>query len=129
MEKQTIQTDEAPDAIGTYSQAVSQNGLVFLSGQIGLDPSTMKLIDEDFVSEAKQAFRNLSEVALASGATLDAAVKINIYLRNLDNFQAVNEIMLSIFKQPYPARAVIGVSSLPKNANIEVDAILCLANR
>ena len=89
----------------------------------------MKLIDEDFVSEAKQAFRNLSEVALASGATLDAAVKINIYLRNLDNFQAVNEIMLSIFKQPYPARAVIGVSSLPKNANIEVDAILCLANR
>ncbi|MAZ45639.1 MAG: reactive intermediate/imine deaminase [Gammaproteobacteria bacterium] len=129
MEKQTIQTDKAPDAIGTYSQAVSQNGLVFLSGQIGLDPSTMKLIDEDFVSEAKQAFRNLSEVALASGATLDAAVKINIYLRNLDNFQAVNEIMLSIFKQPYPARAVIGVSSLPKNANIEVDAILCLANR
>ena len=129
MERLSIQTDNAPDAIGTYSQAVSQNGLVFLSGQIGLDPSTMELIQEDFAAEAKQVFKNLSEVAMASGATLDAAVKINIYLTSLDNFQAVNEIMSTIFQQPYPARAVIGVSSLPKNANIEVDAILCLADR
>lgn len=129
MERLSIQTDKAPDAIGTYSQAVSQNGLVFLSGQIGLDPSTMELIQEDFAAEAKQVFKNLSEVAMASGATLDAAVKINIYLTSLDNFQAVNEIMSTIFQQPYPARAVIGVSSLPKNANIEVDAILCLADR
>ena len=129
MERLSIQTDNAPDAIGTYSQAVSQNGLVFLSGQIGLDPSTMELIQKDFAAEAKQVFKNLSEVAMASGATLDAAVKINIYLTSLDNFQAVNEIMSTIFQQPYPARAVIGVSSLPKNANIEVDAILCLADR
>jgi|TARA_B100000530_G_scaffold331261_1_gene275740 endoribonuclease L-PSP, putative len=129
MERLSIQTDKAPDAIGTYSQAVSQNGLVFLSGQIGLDPSTMELIQKDFAAEAKQVFKNLSEVAMASGATLDAAVKINIYLTSLDNFQAVNEIMSTIFQQPYPARAVIGVSSLPKNANIEVDAILCLADR
>lgn len=125
MKKTVIATDKAPAAIGTYSQAVKTGNTLYLSGQIPLNPTTMELV-EGFPQQARQVFDNLKAVAEAAGATLDHIVKLNIYLIDLDNFATVNEIMASYFNQPYPARAAIGVASLPKGAQLEMDAILVI---
>ncbi len=127
--RQIIETDDAPKAIGTYSQAVKVGSTVYMSGQIPLLPETMELIDGDISEQIHQVFKNLQAVAKASGASLDDIVKLNIFLTDLDNFSLVNEIMAIYFQQPYPARAAIGVAALPKGANIEMDAILELKSR
>lgn len=124
MNRKPIHTDDAPSAIGTYSQAIETSGLVFLSGQIPLDPATMEIVEGDFKDRAHRVFRNLQAVAAAAGATLDHAVKVNIYLTDLGNFAEVNEVMARYFNQPYPARAAVGVASLPKGVDIEVEAVL-----
>lgn len=126
MSKKAIHSDDAPAAIGTYSQAIDAAGLVFLSGQIPLDPQTMDIVDGDFKARARQVFENLSAVAQAAGGSLDNVVKLTIYLTDLDNFAAVNSVMEGYFEQPYPARAAVGVASLPKGADVEADAILAL---
>ena len=123
MTKQAIQTPDAPQAIGTYSQAISAGGVVFVSGQIGLDPATMQLV-EGFEAQAHRVFRNLQAVAAAAGATLDDAVKITVFLTDLANFARLNEIMSLYFMQPYPARSAVGVAQLPRGALVEVEAIL-----
>ncbi len=121
-----INTENAPEAIGTYSQAVKVNGTVYLSGQIPLDPQTMILVDDSFEASTHQVFKNLQAVAEASGGTLADIVKLNIYMTDLDNFAKVNEIMAQYFKQPYPARAAVGVKALPKGAQIEADGIMVI---
>jgi reactive intermediate/imine deaminase len=124
--KQTIITDKAPQAIGTYSQAIKAGDTVYLSGQIPLDPATGNLVAGDIKQQIERVFDNLAAVAKAAGGTLDDAVKLTIYLTDLGNFPAVNEAMQKYFKAPYPARATIGVSALPKGSQVEVDAILTL---
>ena len=124
MKKSIIRTDNAPAAIGTYSQAVSVGNLVFLSGQIPLVPETMELISDDFREQAQQALQNLSAVAAAAGGSLTDLVTINIYLTDLDNFQFVNEVMEALFTEPFPARAAVGVAALPRGAAIEVEATM-----
>ena len=126
MSKQAIHSDNAPAAIGTYSQAINTNGVVFLSGQIPLDPTTMEVVDGDFAARARQVFANLKAVAEAAGGSLDHAVKLTIYLTDLNNFATVNSVMEEFFEQPYPARAAVGVASLPKGVDVEADAILAL---
>ena len=126
MSRQAINTDHAPAAIGTYSQAVKAGDLVFLSGQIPLDPDSMTLIDGDFRARVVQVFDNLERVAAAAGGSLNNAVKIMIFLTDMDNFAIVNEVMAERFEAPYPARAAIGVASLPKGTDIEADAIIAL---
>ena len=126
MTKQAIHSDDAPAAIGTYSQAIRHGKLVFLSGQIPLDPKTMDIVDGDFDARARQVFDNLKAVAEAAGGSLDQVVKLTIFLTDLDNFAAVNAVMEDFFNKPYPARAAIGVASLPKGADVEADAILGL---
>lgn len=126
MNKTPIHTDSAPAAIGTYSQAIQSGSLVFLSGQIPLDPSTMEIVAGDFEARVRRVFENLSAVAEAAGATLGQIVKLTIYLTDLDNFATVNSVMAEFFDQPYPARAVLGVASLPKGADVEAEAILAL---
>lgn len=126
MNKTPIHTDSAPAAIGTYSQAIQSGSLVFLSGQIPLDPSTMEIVAGDFEARVRRVFENLSAVAEAAGATLGQIVKLTIYLTDLDNFATVNSVMAEFFDQPYPARAALGVASLPKGADIEAEAILAL---
>ncbi|MEQ8955996.1 MAG: RidA family protein [Gammaproteobacteria bacterium] len=125
-ERQQIHTDAAPAAIGPYSQAIQCGDLVFLSGQIPLDPATMELVSADIAEQAQQVFSNLAAVATAAGCTLQQAVKLTIYLTDLGNFAVVNEIMAQQFSDPYPARATVQVSALPKGAAIEIDAILAL---
>jgi len=127
MNKQIIQTREAPQAIGTYSQAVRVSGgdTVYLSGQIGLDATTMQMV-EGIEAQIQQVFLNLRAVATASGGTLSDVVKLNIFLTDLDNFARVNEIMASYFSQPYPARAAVGVKALPRGALVEMDAVMVL---
>lgn len=125
MAKQAIQTDAAPQAIGTYSQAVRCGDTVYLSGQIGLDPETMQMV-EGIDAQIHRVFGNLQAVAAASGGSLDHAVKLTVYLTDLAHFARVNEIMATYFAQPYPARAALGAASLPRGALIEVDAILSL---
>jgi reactive intermediate/imine deaminase len=120
-----IQTDKAPAAIGTYSQAVKAGNTVYLSGQIPLIPETMELV-EAFEDQVHQVFKNLSAVCEAAGATLDHISKLNIFMIDLGHFATVNEIMAQYFEQPYPARAAIGVKELPKGAQIEMDAIVTL---
>jgi reactive intermediate/imine deaminase len=127
MSKQPIHSDDAPAAIGTYSQAVRAGNLVFLSGQIPLDPATMEFVDGDFEARARQVFDNLRAVAVAAGGTLDQAVKLTVFLTDLDNFATVNRVMEDYFEQPFPARAAVGVASLPKGADVEADAILALS--
>ncbi|WP_424820279.1 RidA family protein [Salinisphaera sp.] len=122
--QQIIHTENAPSAIGPYSQAVSANGTIFVSGQIPLDPATGDLIDGDFKAQVEQVFDNLTAIAEAAGTTLANAVRIGIYLTDMDQFAVVNEVMEARFNAPYPARAAIGVASLPKNAAVEADAIL-----
>ena len=126
MSKQPIHTKDAPDAIGTYSQAVRTGKLVFLSGQIPLQPNTMTVVDGDFEARARQVFKNLAAVAEAAGGSLDNVVKLTIFLTDLDNFATVNAVMEDFFTEPYPARAAVGVASLPKGVDVEADAILTL---
>lgn len=118
-----VSTENAPAAIGTYSQAVKVGNTVYLSGQIPLDPVTMEMVDDSFESEAHQVFKNLSAVMDAAGGTMNSIVKLNIFLTDLSQFATVNEIMAQYFDQPYPARAAIGVAQLPKGARIEADGV------
>lgn len=126
MSKKAIHSEAAPAAIGTYSQAIQVGNLVFLSGQIPLDPSTMEIVDGDFEARARQVFDNLKVVAEAAGGSLDHIVKLTVYLTDLDNFAAVNAVMGEYFAEPYPARAALGVAALPKGADVEAEAILAL---
>ena len=126
MPKTVISTPKAPSAIGTYSQAVRCGDTVYLSGQIGLDPATMQLV-EGIDAQIKRVFDNLKAVAEAAGASLDAAAKLTIYLTDLAHFAKVNEVMAAYLTQPYPARAAIGVASLPRGALVEADAVLVIA--
>ncbi len=126
MNKTPIHTDSAPAAIGTYSQAIQSGNLVFLSGQIPLDPETMEIVDGDFEARARRVFANLKAVTEAAGGTLDQIVKCTIYLTDLDNFATVNSVMAEFFDEPYPARAALGVASLPKGSDVEAEAILAL---
>lgn len=124
--KQIITTDQAPAAIGTYSQAVKVGSTVYLSGQIPLDPKTMEVVPGDIEQHIVQVFENLKAVAEAVGATLDQIVKLNIFLTDLGHFALVNEVMARYFSQPYPARAAVGVASLPKDVAVEMDGIISL---
>lgn len=124
MFKNIIHTDKAPSAIGTYSQAIGQQGLVFLSGQIPLVPETMEMVEGGAEAQIHQVFKNLSAVCKAAGGSLSDILKLTIYLVDMDDFPQVNEIMGQYFKEPYPARAAIGVAALPKGAQVEMDAIM-----
>jgi reactive intermediate/imine deaminase len=126
LNKKPIHTESAPAAIGTYSQAIQSGSFVFLSGQIPLDPLTMEIVDGDFEAHARRVFANLKAVTEAAGGTLDQIVKCTIYLTDLDNFSTVNSVMAEFFEEPYPARAALGVASLPKGADVEAEAILAL---
>lgn len=121
--KTVIQTPDAPAAIGTYSQAVRVDNTVYLSGQIGLDPINMTMVD-GIEAQVNRVFKNLRAVADAAGGSLDDVVKLNIYLTDLAHFSKVNEIMATYFHQPYPARAAVGVASLPRNALVEADGVM-----
>ncbi len=129
MTKDIISTPDAPQAIGTYSQAVKVGDTVYLSGQIPLIPDTMVLVDGDISQQINQVFLNLAAVCEAAGGTLQDIVKLNIFLTDLSAFPVVNEIMAQYFQQPYPARAAIGVSQLPKDAEVEMDAIMVLNSK
>ena len=124
MSKVIISTDKAPAAIGTYSQAVKIGMTVYLSGQIPLVPESMELVSEDFTAQAEQVFKNLTAVCEASGGELQDMIKVQIYLTDLGQFAIVNEVMAKHFREPYPARAAIGVKQLPKGAQIEIDGIM-----
>ncbi len=126
MTKTIIQTFDAPQAIGTYSQAVKVNRTVYLSGQIPLVPDTMTLVEGDIAAQITQVFENLKAVAIAAGGDFSDIVKLNVFLTDLAHFPLVNEIMGQYFKEPYPARAAIGVAALPKGADVEMDAIMVL---
>ena len=125
--KQPISTESAPAAIGTYSPAIEARGrFVFLSGQIPLDPATMELVSDDVAVQTEQVFRNLAAVAEAAGGTLNDAAKLTVYLTDLADFATVNEVMARHVSEPYPARAAIGVSQLPRGAAVEIEGILVL---
>lgn len=126
MPRQIISSPNAPQAIGPYSQAVRAGDTVYLSGQIPLDPATGELVGGSFEDQARRVFENLKAVAAAAGASLDSAVRVTIYLVDLGSFPAVNAIMSEYFMEPYPARVTIGVASLPKGAQVEVDCVLVL---
>lgn len=126
MDKQIINTPQAPAAIGTYSQAVKVGHTVFLSGQIPLDPNTMELVGDHIDQQIHQVFKNLSAVAEAAGGSLMEVVKLNVFLTDLDDFARINAIMAEYFSPPYPARAAVGVAALPKQAKVEMDAILAI---
>lgn len=121
--KATLHTNQAPAAIGTYSQAVKVNNTVYLSGQIPLNPESMTLVEGDFAERTRQVFRNLDAVMKEAGGSLADIVKLNIYLTDLSNFATVNDVMAEFFNEPYPARAAIGVNELPKGADVEADGI------
>lgn len=125
MTRTIISTDQAPAAIGTYSQAVQAGNTVYLSGQIGLDPASMRLA-EGIEAQIHRVFRNLGAVAEAAGGGLPDVVKLNVFLTDLGHFSRVNEIMAEYFAQPYPARAAVGVASLPRGALVEADAVMVL---
>lgn len=122
--RETIHTDNAPSAIGPYSQAVRVGQTVYLSGQIPLNPATQEIVGEDFGSQARQVFENLAAVAAAAGGSLADIVKLTVYLTDLGRFAEVNEIMVGFFSAPFPARAAIGVAALPRQVQIEIDAIM-----
>lgn len=122
--KAIIHTDQAPAAIGTYSQAVKVNNTIYLSGQIPLDPETMEIVSDDVAVQITQVFDNLTAVCEAAGGDLSSIVKLNIFLTDLSNFPIVNEIMGQYFAEPYPARAAIGVRALPKDSRVEMDGIM-----
>ena len=124
MSKTTIHTDKAPQAIGTYSQAVNHQGMVFISGQIPLDPETMEMVTGGIDAQIHRVFKNLSAICTAAGGSLDDIVKLTVFLTDMVNFPQVNAIMEQYFTAPYPARAAIGVAALPKDSEVEMDAIL-----
>lgn len=126
MQKTIIESKNAPAAIGPYSQAVKVGDLIFLSGQIPLDPVTMTMVEGDIVAQAHQVFKNLAAVAEAAGGSLDNCVKVHVFLTDLGHFAQVNEVMQQYFNAPYPARAAIGVAALPRGSGVEVDAIMAL---
>jgi reactive intermediate/imine deaminase len=126
LKKDAVHTDNAPAAIGTYSQAIQCGGLVFLSGQIPLVPATMTIVEGNFAARARQVFENLGAVCEAAGGSLDQIVKLTVYMTDLANFATVNEVMGEFFTAPYPARAALQVSALPKGTDIEAEAILSL---
>lgn len=126
MSKEIIHTENAPQAIGTYSQAVKVNNTVYLSGQIPLVPETMEILDGDISAHIRQVFDNLTAVANAAGGDLSDIVKLNVFLTDLSNFPIVNEIMGEYFQQPYPARAAVGVAALPKGVGVEMDAVMVI---
>ena len=124
MSKEIIATDQAPAAIGTYSQAVKVDNTVYLSGQIPLDPTTMEVVEGGIKQEIHRVFKNLAAVCEAAEGSLQDIVKLSIYLVDLSNFPVVNEVMAEYFSQPYPARAAIGVAALPKGVGVEMDAVM-----
>lgn len=124
--KAIIQTEQAPAAIGTYSQAIKVNNTVYLSGQIPLEPASMQMVDGDMRAQIVQVFENLSAVCEAAGGSLKDIVKLNIFLTDLAHFALVNEVMAQYFVQPYPARAAVGVASLPRNAQVEMDGVMVI---
>lgn len=126
MEKEIIRTDLAPQAIGTYSQAVKVGNTVYLSGQIPLVPETMEMVEGDMEAQIRRVFDNLQAVARAAGGDLQDVVKLNVFLTDLTHFPLVNSVMAEYFSQPYPARAAIGVAQLPKGAAVEMDAVMVL---
>jgi len=128
MTRKTIQTDNAPQAIGTYSQAVRTGNTVYMSGQIPLLPDTMELVSGDMDAQIRRVFDNLVAVAEAAGGSLADVVKLNVYLTDLGHFAVVNEIMAEYFREPYPARAAVGVAALPKGAQLEMDAVMELGS-
>lgn len=128
MSKQIIVTDRAPQAIGTYSQAVRVGAAVYLSGQIPLVPETMEMVEGNMEAQIRQVFANLQAVAQAAGGDFAAVVKLNVFLTDLANFPLVNQVMAEYFAEPYPARAAIGVASLPRGAGVEMDAIMHLGD-
>lgn len=126
MSRIIISTTDAPQAIGTYSQAVRVGDTVYLSGQIPLVPATMQMVEGDIAAQVRQVFSNLAAVAAAAGGSLNDCVKVHVFLTDLVNFPVVNEVMAEFFTEPYPARAAIGVAALPRGAQVEVDAIMVL---
>ncbi len=126
MSRQIIKTSKAPQAIGTYSQAVKVNDTVYLSGQIPLDPETMELVGGEIAQQIRRVFDNLSAVAEAAGGSLGDIVKLNVFLVDLVHFPVVNEVMAQYFQEPFPARAAVGVAALPKGAEVEMDAVMVL---
>ena len=126
MKREIIATDKAPQAIGTYSQAVKVGDTVYLSGQIPLLPETMELVAGDMEAQIRRVFVNLSAVCVAAGGTLADIAKLNIFLTDLSHFPLVNQVMASYFQQPYPARAAVGVAALPTGAAVEMDAVMVL---
>jgi reactive intermediate/imine deaminase len=126
MTRTPIQTDQAPAAIGPYSQAVRVGDIVFVSGQIPLDPQSMEMVDGDIAAQIRRVLDNLAAVATASGGSLDDVARVTVYLTDLGNFGAVNALMEEYFSAPYPARAAVGVRALPRGAEVEMDAILAL---
>jgi len=125
--KATIQTERAPKAIGTYSQAVKAGDTVYLSGQIPLDPATMEMVGGTIDDQIRRVFDNLQAVCEAAGGSLQDIVKLNVFLTDLANFGRVNEIMATYFQQPYPARAAVGVAALPRGAAVEMDGVMVIA--
>jgi reactive intermediate/imine deaminase len=128
MTREIIQTDRAPQAIGTYSQAVRSGNTVYLSGQIPLRPESMELVDGDMEAQIRQVFDNLSAVAEAAGGSLADIVKLNVFLPDLGHFTLVNAVMAEYFQPPYPARAAVGVAALPRGAQVEMDAVVELGD-
>ncbi len=124
MKKEIISTENAPQAIGTYSQAVKVGSTVYMSGQIPLIPESMEMVEGDMEQQIRRVFDNLQAVAQAAGGSLSDVAKLNVFLTDLSNFPVVNEVMADYFSQPYPARAAIGVAALPKGAGVEMDAVL-----
>lgn len=124
MPRTIIATPDAPKAIGTYSQAVRIGNLVFVSGQLPLDPATGEMVPGDMERQIRRVFENLKAIAAAAGAELSSAVKVSVFLVDLKHFQLVNQIMAQYFREPYPARAAVGVAALPRNAQVEVECIL-----
>ena len=126
MAREVISTEQAPQAIGTYSQAVKVDNTIYLSGQIPLDPQSMELVDGDIEVQIVRVFENLKAVAAAAAADFSHIVKLNVFLTDLTHFPVVNEVMARYFSEPYPARAAIGVAALPKGADVEMDAVLVI---
>ena len=129
MRREIISTKEAPQAIGTYSQAVKIENTVYLSGQIPLVPETMQLAGGDMRAQITRVFENLGAVARAAGGSLNDVVKLNVYLTDLSHFPLVNEVMANYFREPYPARAAVGVAALPRGAAVEMDAVMVMASQ
>lgn len=128
MAREIIHTDKAPQAIGTYSQAIKVGTTVYLSGQIPLEPETMEMVEGDMEAQIRRVFDNLTAVAEAAGGSLADVAKLNIFLTDLGHFPLVNEVMASYFQQPYPARAAIGVASLPRGSAVEMDGVMELGS-